>query len=342
MTNRRGFVRLFAVLVPPLALAVSSCGGSDGPTGLVEQVLSHPTILWSQVLWDNSSRSDRLVLDEGSDPPRVLGTGRGPFWSPDGGQIVFECLEGLDAQCISNADGSDRHVLFQPGADVVDWSASNSSLLYVRSGLLYKNSATGNDEAFLATPEAVGIARWAPDGLRLSYVSRNAAGFESIFTMASDGTDQVEVFSGTDSLLAKHVEWSPEGDRLLVEVFAPDERQTRHYLMNQLGSNITTVHEGQTFDARFSPDGSRIAFATDTSGVRRIAVVSRDLSQFQFITNGTSSGGPVWSPDSGWLAFVRADPPAAVPRLYVVRSDGSGLRSLFIEQGHERVYAWRP
>ncbi|HEY3738547.1 MAG TPA: protein kinase [Bryobacteraceae bacterium] len=60
-------------------------------------------------------------------------------------------------------------------------------------------------------------------------------------------------------------------------------------------------------DARFSPDGKRIAFASTRSGQSNLWICSSDGSDPQQITvlaaGGHSAGSPNWSPDGRWLAF---------------------------------------
>jgi hypothetical protein len=87
----------------------------------------------------------------------------------------------------------------------------------------------------------------------------------------------------------------------------------------------------------FSPDGTWIAFAVDFSGQEEIwkAQVQTDgsLSNFVQLTRGPAnqpSSAPSWSTDGNWIVFQRDFDPGEGEdwRLFVVRSDGVGVRAL--------------
>jgi eukaryotic-like serine/threonine-protein kinase len=60
-------------------------------------------------------------------------------------------------------------------------------------------------------------------------------------------------------------------------------------------------------DARYSPDGARIAFASTRSGQSNIWICSSDGSDLRQVTSmehaGFTAGSPSWSPDGRWIAF---------------------------------------
>ena len=98
-------------------------------------------------------------------------------------------------------------------------------------------------------------------------------------------------------------------------------------------SNSTRI-EGS---ARFSPDGSRIAFVSYRSGEPEIWVAGRDGSGLQQIT---SLGAPQlvvggWSPDGARIAFDAAI--AGNNDVYVVGADGGHLRRLTSEPSMDGV-----
>jgi Tol biopolymer transport system component len=101
-------------------------------------------------------------------------------------------------------------------------------------------------------------------------------------------------------------------------------------------SNSTRI-EGP---ARFSPDGSRIAFVSFRSGGPEIWVAKRDGSDLRQIT---SLGAPelvvgAWSPDGQSIAFDAAI--AGNSDIYVVGTDGGNLRRLTSEPSIDATLSW--
>jgi TolB protein len=60
--------------------------------------------------------------------------------------------------------------------------------------------------------------------------------------------------------------------------------------------------------ARPSPDGSRIAFDSDRDGERAVYIADADGQNVRRISGDGFAAIPSWSPDSGTVAFVRAEP----------------------------------
>lgn len=81
-----------------------------------------------------------------------------------------------------------------------------------------------------------------------------------------------------------------------------------------------------------SPDGSRVAYVTDRTGIPRVEVVELDrLHQ----VDGETVSGPdeeaisvAWSPDGGWLAYLVSPGGSIRAELHAVRPDGSDHRLL--------------
>jgi TolB protein len=92
---------------------------------------------------------------------------------------------------------------------------------------------------------------------------------------------------------------------------------------------------------RWSPDGRRIAFASDAGDGYQITVASADGSRPHAVAAGDGmSIDPAWSPDGSMIAFASNRDGAF--DLYVVNADGSGLHNLTGHPGMERMPAWSP
>ena len=99
--------------------------------------------------------------------------------------------------------------------------------------------------------------------------------------------------------------WSPDG-RWLVFV-SNCEGNPEIYRTGRDGSGTTrlTRTSGAEHTPRWSPDGSRIAYALDPdSGTSEIMVMDADGTSARAVTrNDANDWGPTWSPDGGRLAF---------------------------------------
>jgi Tol biopolymer transport system component len=101
-------------------------------------------------------------------------------------------------------------------------------------------------------------------------------------------------------------------------------------------SNSTRIESS----ARFSSDGSRIAFASFRTGGPEIWLAGRDGSGLQQITSlgapGLFVGG--WSPDGARIAFEAAI--AGNTDVYLVGTDGGHLRRLTAEPSMDGIPSW--
>ncbi len=95
---------------------------------------------------------------------------------------------------------------------------------------------------------------------------------------------------------------------------------------------------GSCSSPSFSPDGKRIAFVSNMSGMPQVWVMATDAG---FPTLVTAQDDPVgfvsWSPDGAWLAFNVAPGGGFNEQIYVVRPNGTGLRRL-TEGGKENNF----
>jgi len=83
--------------------------------------------------------------------------------------------------------------------------------------------------------------------------------------------------------------------------------------------------------ARYSPDGTRIAFVTQRGGENlEIWLANADGSAQTPLTTGPGivQGTPAWSPDGKWIAFDSLDGESALRQIWVIESAGGTARQL--------------
>jgi Tol biopolymer transport system component len=104
----------------------------------------------------------------------------------------------------------------------------------------------------------------------------------------------------------------------------------------------TSTPAGTTFqiDPDFSPDGTKIAFASARTGSLDVYVMGADGSSTRPVTttHGNQSE-PTWSPDGSEIAY-QSDQNG--DHIYVVRADGAGARRLTSDLAPEIEPAWSP
>jgi dipeptidyl aminopeptidase/acylaminoacyl peptidase len=109
------------------------------------------------------------------------------------------------------------------------------------------------------------------------------------------------------------------------------------------GRGTMTKVEGSTVwedHPALSPDGRRVAFASNRTGANEIWVANVDGSNPQQLTfhNGPVVIAPRWSPDGGRIAFSLQV--GANRDIYVVRADGSEAERLTWETSQEDNPSW--
>ena len=94
-------------------------------------------------------------------------------------------------------------------------------------------------------------------------------------------------------------------------------------------------------DPTWSPDGTRIAFASDEGGNLDIYVMNADGSERNNLTNSPDEDTePTWSPDGSRIAFLSRS--AQGPDIHVIRPDGAGHANLTDFPASYMHLAWSP
>lgn len=177
---------------------------------------------------------------------------------------------------------------------------------------------------------------WSPDGTRIAFETvENRREARHVYTMALDGSDRRYALSGGSSTPF----WSPSGDRIA------QWRDHVLYTATQSGGytwgNWRRVSEfsDETYPAAWSPDGSRLVFASVIQGHTKIYTVNSagaetteviDLGARDLLPHNLS-----WSPDGNEILFGSR-------RLYVVAADGSALRTMAGPAVYDYHAAWSP
>jgi Tol biopolymer transport system component/serine/threonine protein kinase len=250
---------------------------------------------------------------------RLTESGYNPAWSPDGREIVF-------------ADES----ITRPE----DRQMPNSRLWAVEV-------ATGR-KRLVSSGDAV-QPQWSPHGQRIAYWAIDRSGHRDIWTIPAKGGTPVPVTH--DEPLDWSPAWSPDGRYLYFSSDRASGMKVWRAPINESSGRVLGAFEPMPAPSAyaahlsFARDSRRMAYvdASFSSNLCRVVfdpVTEQVLDEPKDITEPSKQAvRPAISPDGDWLAFSSA---GLEEDLFLVRTDGTGLRQLTHEGHRDRGPRWSP
>ena len=314
----------------------------------------------------------------------------------------YGCCRGDIELWVMNPDGSGQRRLTRKagggGGFAPVWSPDARRIAFVRirrgaprprggraiNRDIYVMNADGSAERRLTNGPAIELfPAWSPNGRKIAFTrGKIFVGDSDIYVMNADGSAQRRLTHG--ALQTFLPAWSPDGRKIAFTGTSGgtrDVRKTNIYVINADGTGLRqlTQNPNASFppSPAWSPDGRKIAFASDRNGDSDIYVMNADGSGQRRLTPGymavwspdgrkiafTDDGGvyvmnpdgtgqrwlsraaydfaPFWSPDSRQIVFVYGRPRSAQHiEIYVANVDGSGARNLTRNPGDDISAAW--
>ena len=295
--------------------------GEVGLRDVVAQTPTKPQIVFSM-------NEDIHVMDtDGTNVRRLTyhpTTDSVPSWSPDGRQIAFTSHRNNVSGAyntevyVMDSDGSNiRRLTHQPGVDAyASWSPDGKQLAFASdrdgNGEIYVMTLDGAHLRNLTRHPSIDTApSWSPDGRQIVFASNRRRFFEEfgessgtdIYVMNADGSD-VRRLTGRHGAPDWESDtnpcWSPDGKRIVFTSFREDAilagGNNDIYVMDADGNNQQNIRPSLARDRHpcWSSDGAQIVFASIVSSI----------------------------------PGVRPTPGASYTDIYVMNSDGSGVKRL--------------
>ena len=197
----------------------------------------------------------------------------------------------------------------------------------------------GTGERLIQGPTAVGeVPRWFPDGAHIATCCDLPGGGSRIIN-PDDGTFR-DIDGQFPGLFNPCGSPSPDGTLLLCETFSNDGSQNGiHTIRASDGGGFTQITSnpgGDDVPGSWSPNGKRIVFqrfAPDSFEPEGVFVVNVNGTGLKRILPPTVQANCCtfnWSPQGNEIAFSRHVTPDVHSSLWIMRSDGTGLRPLSV------------
>jgi Tol biopolymer transport system component len=260
----------------------------------------------------DGSNVQRLTFDAVGNPKSDVS----PTWSPDGTRIAFVSNRDGNYEIYAmNANGSNQQRLTSSiyGDINPTWSPKGTKIAFATNrdtnGLyygyeIYVMNADGSNQQRLTNNSVDDVhPSWSPDGTRMAFATQRDGNYE-IYVMNANGSNQQRMTF--DTAVDGSPSWSHDGTRIVfVRNFGLYYAEI--YIMNadacQECTGIPPTYlsgsVGAEVEPAFSPDGTKIAFATDKDGNYEIYAMNPDGSeQTRVTTNMAFDSQPSWQPIS--------------------------------------------
>jgi Tol biopolymer transport system component len=187
-----------------------------------------------------------------------------PVWSPDAQRLACGQFDNAadprrdGMYTIRSSDGGGlRRITSNPGGldEAGDYSPHGTQIVFVRFDPA--RPASANHALFIVRTDGTGLHRltawgtpagaasWSPNGRWIVFDARGR-----IFVIHPDGSglQQIPIDTGGSRYIAQQPVWSPDGNKIALDLFLPQNGTLDIYTMKADGTDLTQVTASPTFD----------------------------------------------------------------------------------------------
>jgi Tol biopolymer transport system component len=271
------------------------------------------------------------------------------------GEIVFKRAADM---YVMSPNGTHVRVLAK-NASAPAVSPNGQQIAFVRRGAVWVMHRDGSAMRRVTKPksEAWDVA-WSADGKTIYFTT------DVLLSIRRDGTHLRQLTKRSIYVDAGHPAPSPDGrivvytemptepaSAALTELHAVTPAGRRARLPFRIVDTSSADAASGARDAAWAPNGERLAY--DVLGMwewpgpppadQGIYVSSSVVTPSRRIVGPRMSPvSPAWSSDGKWIAFSASPPKSSSSDLWIVRSDGTGLRQITKTNVDEEAPAWLP
>lgn len=283
----------------------------------------------------------------GQERALVSGTVRQAGWMPSGNLVFSECESGGRHAVFtySPASGERRQVTFPPSDTRGDvyfamshdgrWLALARWQLFASTDLLVMPISGGETRKLVRDNSRVDGITWSPDNKAVIYASSHDGRHRLARVPAASASEKPMPIDGIEPPAHKpaiHPGAKGRPARLLFDRPSRNLDVARYDWLGRAFNTGQPVLASTRRDSspQFSPDGKKIVFSSDRSGITELWLADADGSSAAQLThNLKEAGSPHWSPDGLWITFDAME--HGTKELYIISSAGGMARQLTYE-----------
>jgi hypothetical protein len=257
-------------------------------------------------------------------PPTAAPTAKPAAKSPslDAYFVVYTSYKGPDVQNYvlwgMNGDGSGAFEILSRASEPSFSPDGNKFAFYHWTDGLYIWDLAKETSLHVVGNTDAAFVTWSPNGKRLAYC--NLLGQAQLYIVNTDGSDNRPLTPGL------RPSWSMQGG--FIGYDSCENNKCGIFRINPDGGGKQQLTTDGGGGAAVSPDGTKIAYWSESDGDFEIFVVNADGSgRTQLTKNSGNDALPAWSPD-GKIIYYLSDQNGKAWAVMVMNPNGSGQRKI--------------